>query len=159
MYKDTCISSIKRCGVVYVSASHTVQWAMGNTLFRQYTSIPCLICKIKCICVLLILGDNTMSNVDYQAAFYKYCIQFLQQVDQCTSHSNWLALCEFVWKIAGQNHAFSNFFNIDSGIHWPQFAKVASSALMSLSSFISTLPPPPFFPRILKFMMKSRFNI
>lgn len=44
-----------------------------------------------------------------------------QKVDQCTSHSNWLALGKFVWEIAGQNHAFSNFFNIDSGIHWPHW--------------------------------------
>lgn len=53
---------------------HHIQFnikAMGNTL---PVYIPCLINKIKCICILLALGRNTMSNVDNQAAFYKYCI-------------------------------------------------------------------------------------
>lgn len=58
--------------MVYVSASsHTVQYESHG---KYTTSIPCLINKIKCICILLVLGRNTMSNVDNQAAFYKYCI-------------------------------------------------------------------------------------
>lgn len=91
---------------------------MGNTL---PVYIPCLINKIKCICTLLALGHNTMSNVDNQAAFYKYCIHPTEGWSMYISLKLISTIGKFVWEIAGQNHAFSNFFNIDSGVHWPHW--------------------------------------